>query len=73
MEREAIVAEFVHPEGTTKVLIVRRTDGRFTYRRQHRDGPDWGPQTIDAGVYDSSLTAESEARQRIEWMQAPFH
>jgi hypothetical protein len=70
---DIIVAEFLHPEGTTKVLIVRRADGRFTFRQQHRDGLDWGPQTIDAGVYDSSITAETEARQRIEWMRALFH
>lgn len=70
---EEIVAEFVHPEGTMKVLIIRRDDGRFTYRRKHRDGLDWGRQTIDAGVYDSPLTAETEARQRIDWMKALNH
>ena len=70
---EEIVAEFLHPEGTDKVLIVRRRDGRFTFRTQRRDGLDWGPQTIDAGVYDSPLTAETEARQRVDWMKARFH
>ena len=70
---EKIVADFMHPEGIAKVLIIRRADGRFTYRRQERDGLGWGPQTIDAGVYDSPLTAETEARQRVDWMKGLFH
>ncbi len=67
---EEIVAEFVHPEGIAKVLIVCRADGRYTYRRQVRDGLDWGPQTIDAGVYDSPHTAVTDARLRVDWMKA---
>ena len=70
---EEIVAEFVHSQGVARVVIVRRGDGRFTYRTQQRDGLGWGPQTIDAGVYDSPLTAETEARQRVDWMKARFH
>lgn len=70
---EAVVKEIVDPAGQARVLIIRREDGRYTYRRQDRDGLDWGPQTIDAGVYDSPETAETEARQREAWLRRMFH
>lgn len=70
---EKVVREIVHPAGTVRVIIVRRVDGRFTYRRQERSGLDWGPATIDAGVYDSADTAETEARQREDWLKSLFH
>lgn len=70
---EAIVRALLHPAGAERVLIVRRFDGRFTYRRQERAGAEWGPATIDAGVYDSADTAETEARQRVVWLKEFFH
>lgn len=70
---EQIVREFNHPLGTRRVIVVRRADGRFTYRRQERIGADWGQATIDAGVYDSADTAEMEARQRVPWLKDLFH
>jgi hypothetical protein len=70
---EEFVREILHPDGGMRVIIVRRADGRFTYRRQERNGPDWGPATVDSGVYDSADTAEIEARQREPWLKARFH
>ena len=70
---EEMVREILHPGGALRVTIVRRADGRFTYRRQQREGLDWGPATIDAGVYDSAETAETEARQREPWLKSQFH
>jgi hypothetical protein len=61
---EQIMREILHPSGSLRMIIVRRSDGRFTYRRQEKAGENWGPATIDAGVYDSVDTAETEARQR---------
>ena len=68
-----IVREIPHPNRTIRVIIVRRADGKFTYRRQEKNGLDWGPATVDAGVYDSADTAEIEARQRVSWLKARFH
>jgi len=70
---EEIIREILHPDGLLRAIIVRRNDGRFTYRRQEKEGQDWGPATIDAGVYDSPDTAEMEARQRIPWLKALFN
>ncbi len=48
-----------------RVLIVERADGRFAYRKQwvEEDGSEIAG--VDAGIYDSPETAESEARRRI--------
>jgi hypothetical protein len=70
---EQIVQEIINVEGTRRVIVVRRSDGRFTYRQQAKGVSGWGPATIDAGVYDSAETAESEARQRVKWLKAMFH
>ncbi len=70
---EKILREIVNPTGTEKVLIVQRSDDRFTYKRQFHDGSGWSLPTIDAGIYDSPDTAETEARQRIGWLRALFH
>jgi hypothetical protein len=70
---EEIVREIPGPSGTRRVLVIRRADGRFTYRWQERNGLDWGPMSIDAGVYDCADTAEAEARQREGWLKDLFH
>lgn len=70
---EEIVREILHPSGAWRVLLVRREDGRFTYRSQERDGMDWGPMSLDKGVYDSADTAETEARQRESRLKDLFH
>lgn len=70
---EQLVKEITNVDGTFRVIVVRRSDGRFTYREQEKSASGWGPATIDAGVYDSAETAESEARQRVKWLRALFH
>ncbi|MBY8821849.1 hypothetical protein [Sphingomonas colocasiae] len=71
-----------HPDGSVRVLIVRRSDGVYAYRLQWRsvpmaiadpDSDDWGPAGPDCGLYDSADTAETEARQRVAWLKAGFH
>lgn len=71
--REETIKEIPDASGHRRVLIVRRSDGRFTYRRQEKGDDGWGPPTIDAGVYDSVDTAEMEARQRVLWLRELFH
>jgi hypothetical protein len=68
-----IVKVIDHPTGQLRVLILVRGDGRFTYCWQEWLGNDWGPRSIGAGIYDSALTAETEARQREAWLKAGFH
>ncbi len=70
---EEIVQIIPDAAGSARVLIIKRVDGRFTYRWQKRLGSDWGPSSIDAGVYDSPDTAEAEARQRLPWLKRLFH
>jgi hypothetical protein len=70
---ETIIREIAHPSGACRVLLICRADGHFTYRSQERDGMDWGPMSLDLGVYDSVDTAEMEARQREAWLKDLFH
>jgi hypothetical protein len=70
---EEIVREIAHPSGNRRVLLIRRPDGRFTYRSQEREGADWAPMSLDMGIYDSADTAEMEARQREAWLKSLFH
>jgi len=70
---EQILREILDPAGGNRVTIVRRSDGRFSYRRQEKRDGSWGPPTVDSGVYDSADTAEIEARQRVPWLKALFH
>ena len=67
-------------DGTQRVAIYVRADGRFTYRFQWAEpravvGPDplWGPMGPDCGIYDSADSAEDEAMQRVAWLKAGFH
>jgi hypothetical protein len=53
-----------------RLLIVKRSDGIFSYRTQRRDRAGWGRPSLIAGLYDSRETAESEARSRIWWLAA---
>jgi hypothetical protein len=69
------------PDGTERVLILKRPDGAFTYRRQWLsekprpvDGEEkWSQPGPDCGIYDAADTAETEARQRVPWLKAQFH
>lgn len=70
---EDTIKEIPDASGNKRVVIIRRSDGRFTYRRQEKSDDGWSLPTIDAGVYDSAETAEMEARQRISWLRDLFH
>ena len=75
------------PDGRERVLIVQRSDGAFSYRRQwfsakdndHPDGPippvyaeeEWGPPGPCCGIFDSADTAEREAASRVPWLLMP--
>ena len=65
------------PDGQERMLIMRRSDGHYTFRHQwveRIDGADsWGPMGLDCGIYDSIDTAEAEAMQRTKWLKAGFH
>jgi hypothetical protein len=54
--------------GTSRALIVQRTDGRYSYRMQfvwQLEGRiEWSPPGPYAGVYDTAEAAEQEARSR---------
>lgn len=52
----------------SRVHIVRRTDGAYTYRKQLSAREGWGPIGLDCGIYDSPETAENEARSRVWWL-----
>ena len=52
----------------SRVLIVRRADGVFTYRKQWSEGSSWGTAGPDIGVYDTAETAEKEARSSVWWL-----
>jgi hypothetical protein len=68
-----VVKVIDHPTGERRVVILIRADGCFTYCWQEWLGHQWGPHSIEAGVYDSALTAETEARQREAWLKDGFH
>jgi hypothetical protein len=70
---EQICLELLDISGNLRVIIVRRNDGRFSYRQQEKQDAGWSPATIDAGIYDSAESAETEARQRVAWLRALFH
>jgi len=56
----------------TRVLVVERGDGAFTYRLEMvgQDGASSvGP---DCGIYDSAETAEAEARSRVASLNEVF-
>ena len=56
-----------------RVLIVRRPDGIYTYRRQWKGGDEWGAIGPDIGLFDSGESAEREARARVSWLVPLFH
>ncbi|MBL8832957.1 MAG: hypothetical protein JNL71_11255 [Rhodospirillales bacterium] len=56
------------PNGDKRILIVRRADGRYSFRAQFRNEGGWGPMGPYLGIYDSAETAKWEALGRIEWI-----
>ncbi|MBW8302626.1 MAG: hypothetical protein K0M78_01495 [Brevundimonas sp.] len=70
---EQVFKILISDVGDERVLIVRRGDGAYTYRREwHGDG-GWADNAIDLGIYDSADTAEAEARVRVSWLIPAFH
>ena len=65
-----IVLEIIEkPDGDSRILIVRREDGRYSYRAQFRgkDG-ELGPPGPYLGIYDSAETAKWEALGKVAWL-----
>ena len=65
---DVIVKQLENDVGTERVQIVRRDDGRYSYRRVWRYEGEWGKPRPDAGIYDDAVIAETEAMVRIEWL-----
>jgi hypothetical protein len=63
-----IVRQLTKADGSEQVIISERGDGTYTYQRRWRDGAQWGALGAEAGVYDTALTAETEAMQRVAWL-----
>jgi hypothetical protein len=63
----------VSPDGEERVVLTRRADGRFTYHREWREDGEWGLPGPDCGIFDSLLTAETEARLKIDWLARDQH
>ena len=63
-----IVKELVSPSVSEKILIVQRNDGFFTYCKRLRCDGEWGQTGPDCGIFDSALTAETEAMQKVGWL-----
>ena len=63
------------PDGKERVVIYQRADGGYTYARQWLDDTigDWGEQGPECGIFDSAVTAETEACQRVDWLRKAFH
>lgn len=71
MTSETIVGTFSRPDERERVLVIRRSDGLFTYRTQGTDRQgQWGSPGLPCGLYDSPETAADEARSRIWWLRA---
>ena len=68
LAEETEVGVLTNEQGTERVLILRRPDGSFTYRRQWADGRSWGAIGPACGIHDSAFTAENEARARVSWL-----
>ena len=69
---EVVLETLTNETGDERVLIVRRADGVFTYRRGWHGEGGWS-NGLDSGLYDSADTAEAEARRRFGWLVPAFH
>ncbi|MCP5395505.1 MAG: hypothetical protein H6918_02005 [Sphingomonadaceae bacterium] len=63
-----IIKELVSPSENAKILIAQRNDGFFTYCKSFRHDGEWGQTGPDCGIFDSALTAETEAMQKVDWL-----
>ena len=70
--REDVLKVLTSEAGDERVLVVRRTDGVYVFRRGWHQKGGWsdGP---DLGLYDSAETAETEARARVSWLIPALH
>ncbi|WP_447757904.1 hypothetical protein [Sphingopyxis fribergensis] len=66
----SIYKQFVNSAGSERIVILQRDDGNFTYCLQLWEVDDWGQMGPDCGIYDSALTAETEAMIRVSWLSA---
>ena len=63
-----ILRQLTKADGSEQVIISERGDGTFTYQIRWRDGVQWGALGPAVGVYDTALTAETEAMQGVAWL-----
>ena len=69
---ETVLQTLTNETGDERVLVVRRADGAYTYRREWHGEGGWSG-ALDLGLYDSAYTAEAEARTRVNWLVPAFH
>ena len=69
---EIVLETLTNEAGDERVVIVRRADGVFTYRRQWHGEGGWSG-SLALGLYDSADAAEAEARSRVGWLVPAFH
>jgi hypothetical protein len=72
MSTDTVFGTLTRPDGLERVLVVRRTDGLATYRRQWADpaSGQWASPGPDCGLYDTVEMAEAEARSKVWWLAA---
>ncbi len=69
MTDQTILGSLTRPDDKERILVVRRGDGLFTFRKQFRDSAGrWGAAGPDLGLYDSLDTALEEAKARVWWL-----
>ena len=56
------------PDGGKRIVVVRRADGRYSFRAQFPTEDGWGPMGPYLGIYDSAETAKWEALGKIDWI-----
>lgn len=60
--------QFINSAGSERIVVLQRDDGNFTYCLQSWNVDDWGMVGPDCGIYDSALTAETEAMLQVSWL-----
>jgi hypothetical protein len=69
---EHIIGSFERPDGKERIVVVRRSDGLTTYRKQSKSAASkaWSTAGPDCGIYDDECSALAEARARVWWLAA---
>jgi hypothetical protein len=72
MSNERILGSFERHDGKERIVVVRRTDGFTTYRKQskHTGSDAWGVAGPDCGIYVDENAARAEAEARVWWLAA---